>query len=103
MTKIEQTLVGIAYVAKLLIGVAGMVATGLLGVSGLPVSWKVPLMAVAAVAGAVALYKTPNGSSPSVVKMWRELDAAMMSGAFQPPAPTTDPEPPADSAEPEGA
>lgn len=63
MTKFEEVLVRVAYVAKLLIGIAGMVATALLGLSDLPPGWKFPLLVVATVASAVALFKVPNGPS----------------------------------------
>lgn len=114
MNKFDEALVRIAYVAKLLIGATGMAATGLLGVSGLPASWKVPLMAAAAVGSAVALYKVPNGAHPDLVKMWHQFDQMMAAGDLAVPAPTTEPEAPADPpadfgpdsegpAEPEGA
>lgn len=63
MTKFEEVLVRVAYVAKLLIGVAGMIAVALLGMDGIPEAWQFPLQAVATVAAAVALFKVPNGSS----------------------------------------
>ena len=75
MTKFEEVLVRIAYVGKLLIGVAGMVATALLGLSDLPAGWKFPLLVVAAVAASVALFKMPNGDSLKDVRIDREIRA----------------------------
>ncbi len=73
MTKFEEVLVRIAYVGKLLIGVAGMVATALLGLSDLPAGWKFPLLVVAAVAASVALFKVPTGPSVADAVADREL------------------------------
>jgi hypothetical protein len=77
MSKFEVVLVRVAYVAKLLIGVAGMVAVALLGMTGTPIpeAWQLPLQAVATVAAAVALFKLPNGPSLKNVQFQRAFDA----------------------------
>lgn len=46
--------------AKMYVALAGLLASGVLGVSGLPVSWKLPLAIVIAVAGAFGTWATPN-------------------------------------------
>lgn len=78
MTKFEEVLVRVAYVAKLLIGVAGMVAVALLGMDGVPEAWQFPLQAVATVAAAVALFKVPNG--PSVQDSRRDAEIRQLIG-----------------------
>jgi hypothetical protein len=77
MSKFEVVLVRVAYVAKLLIGVAGMLAVALLGMDGVPDAWQFPLQAVATVAAAVALFKVPNGPSVEDVKYDRETTEAL--------------------------
>jgi hypothetical protein len=73
VSKFEQFVVGVAHVAKLLIGLAGMVATTLLNteVVSVPETWRFPLSMVAIVASAVALYKVPNGPSLSEARVRR--------------------------------
>lgn len=46
--------------AKMYVALIGLVATGVLGVADIPGSWKIPLSVVVAVAGAVAVWATPN-------------------------------------------
>lgn len=70
MSKFEKVLVRVAYVAKLLIALAGMVATALLGLSDLPAGWKFPALVVATVASAVALFKVPNGPEPRLAEAY---------------------------------
>jgi hypothetical protein len=81
VSKFEEVVVRIAYVAKLLIGLAGMVATALLGLSDLPAGWKFPLLLVATVAGAVGLYRTPNG--PSLAEKRTDLEIRRLVDAKQ--------------------
>lgn len=46
--------------AKMYVALAGLVASGILGVSDLPTSWKLPLTIAVAIAGAFATWATPN-------------------------------------------
>lgn len=80
MTKFQEALVRVAYVAKMLLAIAGVTATALLGVTGLPVAWKVPLMAVAAVATAVSVFKVPNGPDLELARALAEYKRSQKSG-----------------------
>lgn len=78
MTKFELALARLAYVAKMLIAIAGVAATAALGVTDLPVAWKLPLSLVAAVATAITVFKVPNG--PSVQELLRDKEIRELIG-----------------------
>lgn len=42
------------------VALAGLIASGVLGVTDIPVTWKLPLALAVAVAGAFATWATPN-------------------------------------------
>lgn len=48
--------------AKAYVALAGLIASGVLGVAGIPVAWKLPLAVVVAGAGAFAVWKVENRS-----------------------------------------
>jgi hypothetical protein len=50
--------------AKMYMALAGLLAAGALGVTGIPVGWKVPLALVVAAAGAFGVWKVENVDPP---------------------------------------
>lgn len=46
--------------AKMYVALLGLAASGVVGVTDLPTTWKLPLAIVVAVAGAFATWATPN-------------------------------------------
>ena len=51
--------------AKMYMALVGLLASGALGVSGIPAGWKVPLALVVAAAGAFAVWKIENADPPA--------------------------------------
>lgn len=49
--------------AKMYMALAGLLAAGALGVTGIPTGWKVVLQLVVAAAGAFAVWKVPNADT----------------------------------------
>lgn len=64
MTTVEYVVAYVAYVTKTLAALVALVAMSLLGLSDLPVSWKLPLLITGTVAGAIAVFKLENGPRP---------------------------------------
>lgn len=51
--------------AKSYAALVGLLAAGALGVSGLPLAWKLPLALVVAGSGSFAVWKIPNADPPA--------------------------------------
>lgn len=62
--------------AKSYAALAGLLASGALGVSGLPLSWKLPLALVVAGSGAFAVWKIPNAPSLPPAPNWSSAGPA---------------------------
>lgn len=62
--------------AKAYVALAGLVAAGVAGVTDIPLSWKLPLAIVIAVAGAFAVWKTENAPSDPPAPRWRSAGPA---------------------------
>lgn len=56
--------------AKMYMALAGLIASGVLGVTGIPLAWKVPLAIIVAVAGAFAVWKVENKPSDPPPPAW---------------------------------
>lgn len=56
--------------AKAYAALVGLLASAGLGVSGIPTSWKLPLVLVVAAAGVFAVWKVPNADPPVPPVNW---------------------------------
>lgn len=60
-----------AQYAKMYVALAGLLASAGLGVSGIPMSWKLPFALVVAGAGAFATWKVENAPSLPPAPAWK--------------------------------
>jgi hypothetical protein len=62
--------------AKMYVALLGLLASAALGVTGIPLSWKLPLALVVAAAGAFATWKVENAPEDPPAPRWRSAGPA---------------------------